>query len=134
MVVVVRDKVRVLGLLLVVFDHRLYIRQHVLPLSEALVLLLALLYAGHHSVVSDHLIACSVVLLVATCCRLNPVDSFEEATAIALLCVPLPLIVLSLFLVLLIAAVVALLLLFMAVVLPVVVVTLFKGFYLALKL
>ena len=133
-VVMISNKIWVLGLLFVVFDHWLYIRQHILSLSEALVLLLALLYARHDSIVSNYLVAGPVVLFIAASRWLNPVDPFEEATTVALFRIPLPLIVLNLFFVLFVTAVVALLLFLATVFLFMVIITAFKSFHLTLKL
>ena len=63
--IVVRDQVRVVRLLLVVNDHGLNIRQHVLALPKAPVFHLALLDAVHATIVNRSIATTSPILFVA---------------------------------------------------------------------
>ena len=133
MVIVVGHQVRILCLLLIILDHWLYIRKHVLALSKALIFLLTLLYRWHATIVPHYLVARSVVLFVATRSWLNPVHPFKEATTSALFWIPFPLVVCQFFLLFLIAAVISLLSLFVSNIMSWLVTTILKSLHLALQ-
>ena len=113
MFVVIGNQIRVLSFLLVIFNHRLDIRQHVLSLPVTSIFLLALLNGWHAcTIIFDDSVARSMVLFIAFCRGTHAIDVLEVLTIESWIILHLPLlaILIKLIIKVIIAAVIPLLL------------------------